>query len=249
MRLSRPGTRLDWNGGMTPAPRTRRGRLTMARRLIVGLVGLVATGGGVSAQARAPVNANPSGTITDSGADVTLRPGDALRVTVWRKPELSGEFAIAGNGTIVHPLYREIRVTGIPIAAVEERLREFIGRLEANPQFVMEPLLRVSVEGEVRQPSVYNLRPETSIAQAIALAGGPTERGRSDRVRLIRANGDADVDLRRADVGGSVQTIRSGDRIIVERSRAVFRDVVTPAISILGATAAIVSVFLYQGNR
>ena len=181
-------------------------------------------------------------------AAVVLSPGDAIRITVWRKPELSGEFAIAGDGTIVHPLYREVRVVGVPIAAVEALLRDVIGRIEKTP-FVIEPLLRVSVEGEVRQPNVYSLRPETSVAQAVALAGGPTERGRADRVRVIRADGEVKVDLRGADVGATHLTIRSGDRIVVDRGRAVFRDVLSPVITVLGATAAIVSVILYQGNR
>lgn len=134
------------------------------------------------------------------------------------------------------------------MATVETLLRDVIGRIERTP-FVLEPLLRVSVEGEVRQPSVYSLRPETSIAQAISLAGGPTERGRSERVRVIRAGSEVAIDLRRAESGATALTVRSGDRIIVDRRRAVFRDILSPAITILGATAAIVSVILYQRNR
>lgn len=179
--------------------------------------------------------------------NVILNPGDAIRITVWRKPELSGEFAIAGDGSIVHPLYREVRVTGIPMSSVEALLRDVIGKIERTP-FVIEPLLRVSVEGEVRQPSVYSLRPETSISQAIAMAGGPTERGRAEKVRVIRTDGEIAIDLRKPD-GGTRTTVRSGDRIVVDRSRAVFRDVMTPIITVLGATAAIVSVILYQGRR
>jgi polysaccharide export outer membrane protein len=181
-------------------------------------------------------------------AAVMLSPGDAIRITVWRKPELSGEFAIAGDGTIVHPLYRDVRVSGIPMPEVEALLRDVIGRIEKSP-FVVEPLLRVSVEGEVRQPTVYSLRPETSVAQAIALAGGTTDRAQVDKVRVIRPNGELTVDLRRADAGATRLTIRSGDRIVVGRSRAIFREIVSPTITVLGATAAVVSVILYQGRR
>ena len=148
----------------------------------------------------------------------------------------------------MHPLYKDIRVAGIPMDAVEGLVRGVIEKIERTP-FVVEPLLRVSVEGEVRQPSVYSLRPETSIAQAIEMAGGPTERGRADRVRLVRTGGEIAVDLRRADVGASRLTVRSGDRIVVDRERAVFRDILSPVITVLGATAAIVSVILYSGNR
>jgi polysaccharide export outer membrane protein len=180
-----------------------------------------------------------------ASASSTLNPGDLVRITVWRKPELSGDFVIASDGTVSHPLYRGVRVTGIPLAAVEARLRDFLGTLEENPQFVVEPLLRVAVAGEVRQPNLYNLRPETSLAQAVAIAGGTTERGRRDRLRLVRDNREVVVDLRRPDQSGAGMLVRSGDQIVVERQRAAW-DVVGPVVSILGATAAIVSVYLYH---
>lgn len=184
-----------------------------------------------------------------SSGRVALSPGDVVRITVWRKPELSGEFLVAGDGTVTHPLYRDVKVTGMSIDAVEARLREFLGKLEANPQFVVEPLFRVAVSGEVRTPNVYNLRPETSLSQAVAIAGGPTERGRRDRVVLVRQNQQRIVDLRRADEAGAGMPVHSGDQILVEQQRAVFRDLIAPMVSILGATASIVSVILYNGRR
>jgi polysaccharide biosynthesis/export protein len=184
-----------------------------------------------------------------AASTAALNPGDVVRITVWRKPELSGEFVVAGDGSVSHPLYREVRVTGLSLEAVEARLREFLGRLEANPQFVVEPLLRVAVSGEVRTPNVYNLRPETSLSQAVAIAGGPNERGRRDRVLLIRQNQQMVIDLRRADATGAGMLVRSGDQILVEQQRAVFRDVVGPMLNVLGATAAVVGVILYSGRR
>lgn len=226
-------------------PRPVRGASSLCRVAMrsvgVALIALAIAHRGAIAQAE------PDRAARSIADNVVLNPGDVIRITVWRKPELSGEFAIAGDGSIVHPLYRDVRVTGIPMSSVEALLRDVIGKIERTP-FVIEPLLRVSVEGEVRQPSVYSLRPETSISQAIAMAGGPTERGRADKVRVIRTDGEIAVDLRKPD-GGTRMTIRSGDRIVVDRSRAVFRDVMTPIITVLGATAAIVSVILYQGNR
>lgn len=211
-------------------------------RLLVFLATLCLTAAPRSLLSQSPAPAT-------AGGGIALNPGDVLRITVWRKPELSGEFVVAGDGTVSHPLYRDVRVTGIPIEAVEARLREFLMKLEANPQFVVEPLLRVAVSGEVRQPNMYSLRPETSLAQAVAMAGGPTERGRRDRVVLMRQNQQLVVDLHRADATGAGMPVRSGDQIVVEQQRAVFRDVIAPVVNILGATAAVVSVILYSGRR
>ena len=44
--------------------------------------------------------------------DPVLRPGDMLRITVWRHPEMSGDFAVAPDSTLVHPLYQAVRVAG-----------------------------------------------------------------------------------------------------------------------------------------
>jgi len=200
----------------------------------------------VPAMAAAQSTSSRMGLPRDSSA---LAPGDVVRITVWRKPELSGEFVVTADGSVAHPLYREVRVAGVPLATAEQRLRTYLEKLEANPQFVIEPLLRVAVGGEVRQPNLYTLRPETSVSQAVALAGGPTERGRRDRLRLVRQDREVIVDLRRVDATGAGMPIRSGDQIVVERGRAVFRDYIAPAVSVFGGIAAIVSVILYNSGR
>lgn len=193
----------------------------------------------------ARAQAGPGASPRDS---LVLRPGDAVRITVWRKPELSGEFAVAGDGSITHPLYRALRVTGMPLGTAEGRLRTFLQQYETNPEFVMEPLLHVAIGGEVVRPNLYTLRPETSVSNAVALAGGPTERGRRDRVRLLRDGGEVVLDLTRPQAGIAATSIRSGDQILVDRKRAVFRETIGPIITVVGATAAILNVILRAGR-
>src|SRR3954467_9544764 len=103
---------------------------------------------------------------------VSLAPGDSIRVVVWRKPEMSGDFIVGPDGTITHPLYQAVRVGGIPFATAQVNLRNFLARFEQDPQFVAEPLVRIAISGEVGRPAVYALRPETSIAEAVAGGGG-----------------------------------------------------------------------------
>ncbi|HET9982418.1 MAG TPA: polysaccharide biosynthesis/export family protein [Longimicrobiales bacterium] len=173
-----------------------------------------------------------------------LQPGDAVRVTVWRRPELSGEFDLAADGAPRHPLYRDVRIAGVPADTVEARVRQFLSRYEENPRFVVEPLLRVAVGGEVRQPSLYAFAPEVTVANAIARAGGATERGRLDRVRVLRGGRELRVDLTRSDGGLGSERVRSGDQIVVGRRRDVFREVIGPTASLAGAAAAIANILL-----
>jgi len=176
--------------------------------------------------------------------DVRLSPGDVLRIDVLRNKELSCECIIAADGTLTHPLYRELNVVGIPMNAVEERIRTFLTRYEANPAFVETPLLRIIVSGQVRQPTIYTVPPGTTVAQAIALAGGVTERGRLDRVVLRRESGNQIVDITKPYDSVSRVEIRSGDEIVIPRSRNVLQDVVAPSASVIAALAALTSIVI-----
>ncbi len=173
-----------------------------------------------------------------------LNPGDQIRIVVWRNVELSGDFTIAANGTITHPLYREVQVTGLPLSAVEDRLRTFLTRYTTNPQFVILPLVKVIVGGEVRTPNVFSVPPETTIAQVVVMAGGPTERGAVDHIRLLRGGQEITVDLSRPDADAASVQIRSGDQILIPRKSNIFRDYVGPVASTVAAIASIVSIIL-----
>jgi polysaccharide export outer membrane protein len=175
---------------------------------------------------------------------VTLAPGDSVRVVVWRKPELSGDFIVAPDGSITHPLYRTVRVGGVPFATAEANLRTFLARFEQDPQFVLEPLVRVAVSGEVGRPQVFAVRPETSIAEAVAQAGGPTPVGKRDQVRVLRrelGGRQREFYVNLLDPEGSSATVRvhSGDQIVIDRRKSFFRDIFLPALSVLGSAASI----------
>jgi protein involved in polysaccharide export with SLBB domain len=177
-------------------------------------------------------------------AELALRPGDAIRISVWRKPEYSGEFTISYEGAITHPFYQQLRVTGMAVSDVRRVIGDHLARFEAQPLFVVEPLLRVTVGGEVNRPGLYTLTPETSVAQAVAAGGGVGELGRPDRVQLFREGRAMQVDLTKPEPGNAQMPIRSGDQIYVARRSAVFREVVLPVVSIAGAAAAIVNVVM-----
>ncbi len=191
--------------------------------------------------------AGPPATVAAQNIDsspAVLAPGDMVRITVWRKPELSGEFEVAPDSSVAHPLYRAVRVAGLPLGAVEERLGTFLRQYETTPNFVVQPLFRVSVGGEVQKPDLYPLRLGTTVIQAIVTAGGATERGRLDQVELVRGGRSQLLDLTRPEAGAAQLTIRSGDQIVVRRRSDVFRDRIAPAASIVAALTAVLSLFV-----
>src|SRR5215208_1173860 len=169
-------------------------------------------------------------TPTTASDQVTLAAGDSVRVTVWRKPEMSGDFIVGPDGTITHPLYRAVRVGGVPFATAEVNVRNFLARFEQDPQFVMEPLVRVSVLGEVGKPQVFAVRPETSVADAVAQAGGPSEDGNRERVRVLRKDASGrqrefSVSLLTSDASSGSFRVHSGDQIVVDKRKSFFKDI------------------------
>lgn len=175
---------------------------------------------------------------------VTLAPGDSVRVVVWRKPDMSGDFIVGPDGNITHPLYQAVRVGGVPFSTAQVNVRNFLARFEQDPQFVLEPLVRVAVSGEVGRPQVFAVRPETSIADAVAQAGGPTQFAKRNQVRVLRkgASGRQQefyVNLLDTEGTAAGARVHSGDQIVVDRRKSFFRDLLLPTLSVIGSAASI----------
>ena len=173
---------------------------------------------------------------------VTLISGDSVRITVWRRPEFSGDFIVSPDGFISHPLYRSVRVGGVPFTTAEASLRNFLARFEQDPQFVMEPLVRVAVSGEVGRPQVFVVRPETTIGEAVAQAGGPNQFAQRQRVRVLRRQpngGQHEFYVNLMDGRSGTSRVHSGDQIVVDRRRSFFREIFLPGLSVIGSVASI----------
>jgi protein involved in polysaccharide export with SLBB domain len=180
--------------------------------------------------------------------DPALRPGDVLRINVWRHPELSGDFVVAPDSSLVDPVYQGVKVAGQPLVVVRDRLRGVLGTYEQGVPFVLEPLFPVTVAGEVRQPNLYRLPEGTTFAQAIAQAGGPTELGQLNKVSVIRRDSTMMINLGSGYSKYQGLVIASGDQILVGR-RSNFnlvRDALYPLASL---TAAVAAILAYSRSR
>jgi len=124
-----------------------------------------------------------------------LRPGDALKITVWREKELSGEYLIDARGLVQIPGLGDIVVAGLTPMEVKARLSEqLVRRGIVSPEIAVQPVIRVSVLGEVRTPGLLSVEPGTNLIHLITLAvGRPSARtcgrcvsfGRGGRTKWI----------------------------------------------------------------
>jgi protein involved in polysaccharide export with SLBB domain len=186
------------------------------------------------------VNSGASAQAVPAVTPPILKPGDILRVQIWKNPELSGDLLISEEGFLVHPVLRTISVVGVPLPEVESRLRAFLLKSETDPQFVLQPLIRVFVGGAVGTPNLYRWGPETTLAQAIWLAGGPVERANLSRVHLWRDGQETLIDATRATSPAALTPVRSGDQILVDRKSRSWREY----LGTVGSLASMVILFL-----
>ncbi|MFQ5891046.1 MAG: polysaccharide biosynthesis/export family protein [Gemmatimonadota bacterium] len=146
-----------------------------------------------------------------------LQPGDQIRLSFEREPELNGEYPIDETGSVVLPLLGRWRVTETPAARLKDTLFvEYDAQLR-NQTVQVILLRRVRVLGAVQQAGVYHIDPTMTFGDVVALAGGATRDGKPDKIRILR-----DGDVIRTDLTTSdpvLTDLRSGDQVMIpERS-------------------------------
>ena len=166
------------------------------------------------AHAQSPV-AQPVG--AQGFASSVLRPGDVLRLRIWREPDLSGEFTIDERGVVTLPKLGPIRAVDEPVGALKTRIVSLYAAYVTDPVEVT-PVPRVRVLGAVRTPGIYKVEPAMTLSDAIALAGGTTPDGDDGRVTLVHEGKSVSVALK-PNVLLADSPLRSGDQVFVpERS-------------------------------
>jgi polysaccharide export outer membrane protein len=159
--------------------------------------------------------------IVSSGAlSYTLAPGDIIRIQVWGREELTGQFQVNEEGTIQYPLLGEIDLKDLSVAQVRDSIRAGLAQLFTTPFVTITPLFRIAVLGEVRNPGLYTVDPTLSVLDLVALAGGNTPGGNLNKVRVFRSSGETRVSFEEAQTRGrSLQEmgVRSGDEVVVPR--------------------------------
>lgn len=183
----------------------------------------------------------PAAGQTPAPVDAGMRAGDMVEITIWQRDELSGEFIVAQDGTLIHPLYRQVRVTGIPASAVEERVRSFLSAFEANPQLVVQPHYKVAVGGGVMKPDIYDVLPGSTVTEVVTQAGGISEAGKRKDVRLIRAGREQRLDL--TNPADMQVLLQSGDQIAVkEKSSNWVSQNILPLLTAATSVASLISI-------
>ncbi len=165
----------------------------------------------------------------------SLGPGDMVRISVFRNPDLTTEARVSERGTIQFPLVGEIPVNGMTSsqagARIAEKLRD--GKFVVNPEVTVSVFQvnsrAVSVLGNVNKPGRYPLDASTAkLTDLIAVAGGIAPTG-SDQVTIVTTRdgktSSMDVDLpsmlRAGDLTKNL-ALEAGDTVFVHRAPMIY---------------------------
>ena len=154
-------------------------------------------------------------------ASYTLRPGDVIRLRIWREPDLSGDFPVDEYGRVNLPLVGTYPVAGESRQSLQEKLvaayRTSIQNLSMDVIFIR----RVPVVGAVRTPGLYPIDATMTVSDALAAAGGFVADVRQFRVQLLRS-GAVVIDNVDPAVLVSQLPIARGDQLYVPPQREEF---------------------------
>ena len=169
---------------------------------------------------------------------IAVRPGDVIRLRIWREPDLSGEFAVDESGGVVFPKIGAQFVTGLAPDSLKARLIAAYRVYLRNPSIDVTLLRRVSILGAVQKPGVYPVEPTMTVADVLGLAGGPTPFGDPRKVQLRRDGATLTANLSTRTTLAEAP-LRAGDQLYVPERRWLARNpgVVIGAISTLATLA------------
>jgi polysaccharide biosynthesis/export protein len=128
------------------------------------------------AQDPLPSVAGSRPSVVSNATDYKLVVGDKLRVEVYRDPQMSQSLQVRPDGKITLPLVGDVVAAGRTPAALRDVLTTSLKEYITNPVvtvIVIEAMPQtISVIGEVNAPGAHPLKGETTVIEALALAGG-----------------------------------------------------------------------------
>ena len=172
----------------------------------------------------------------------SLRPGDMVRLLIWRDPDLNGEYPIDEYGSVTLPLIGPRTAVGLPADQFRQLLIDDLAKELRNQDPVVTLLRRVRVLGEVQMPGIYHIDPTMTLGDVVALAQGSTAEGKLNDIRIVRDGAEIRSDL---DTTTPVtRAVMSGDQIMVPKDDWLARNSRVVLGGLLSAAAIITASLL-----
>jgi polysaccharide biosynthesis/export protein len=123
-----------------------------------------------------------------------IAPSDTFDVNFELSPELNQTVTVQPDGFITLRSVGDLHVAGLTVSELTDTLKQAYGPILHDP--IVSVILKdfekpyFVADGQVGKPGKYELRGETTLTQAIAIAGGFTEQSKHSQVLLFRRVSD-----------------------------------------------------------
>jgi polysaccharide export outer membrane protein len=126
-------------------------------------------------------------------ASYTVKPGDTLKISVWKEPDLQGPVLVTPDGAFAFPLVGQVDARGKTVSELQKVVTD---RLR---QYISDPVVTVSVQdikgnkvyviGQVNRPGEFIVNPRVDVMQALSMAGGTTPFASLGSIIILRRSG------------------------------------------------------------
>ena len=159
-----------------------------------------------------------------------LQPGDSFDVSFDLSPEFNQSLTIQPDGFVTLRGVGDVHIAGETVPQLNETIRTAYGKVLNDP--IISILLKdfekpyFTVDGQVGRPGKYDLRGDTTVTQALAVAGGVSASAKHSQVLLFRRAGEGWVEARMLNVKKMMKEgnlsedlrLRPGDMVFVPKS-------------------------------
>ena len=136
-----------------------------------------------------PFSKIKSGRTFDRQGTYRMSPGDRVNVLVYGEDKLSGNYIVSSTGFLAIPLIPPLQVSGLTAQQLNRKLSNALRGIIKSPRVSTSLTgvknFRVFFNGEVGSVGAVNLTSETSLLQAVSMAGGLTDFA-TGRIVLVR---------------------------------------------------------------
>jgi polysaccharide export outer membrane protein len=132
-------------------------------------------------------------------ATYAVQPGDILKVSVWKEPQLQDPILIRPDGGFSFPLVGEVDARGKTIAQIQvivtQRLSKYISDPVVSVSVTEIKGNKVYVIGQVTKPGEFIVNPRVDVMQALSMAGGMTAFASLSNIIILRRSGTTQTAL------------------------------------------------------
>jgi polysaccharide biosynthesis/export protein len=206
--------------------------LNCPNRIVMGLLSAVVLNGAIcclNAQ-NTSKGANGEPVLLDRNVRYRLRPGDVMELTFPFTTEFNQIVAVQPDGFINLQGTGDVRVQDKTTTEVITLVRA------AYSKILHEPIINIKLTqfekpyfvmgGEVTKPGKYDYTGDTTVIQAVAIAGGFTDKAKRGEVLLFRRVSDDWAEVKKVNIQRMLSTkdltedmhLRPGDMVLVSKS-------------------------------